>query len=84
MTTQVRRTTLLAFIGPAVFALLIVGIVPLFYAVWKSLHYFNLTKIAQQRFVGLENYLFVLTDNVFWQAMGRTALLFILSCTAPD
>jgi multiple sugar transport system permease protein len=79
MTTQVRRTTLLAFIGPAVFALLIVGIVPLFYAVWKSLHYFNLTKIAQQRFVGLENYLFVLTDNVFWQAMGRTALLFILS-----
>ncbi len=79
MTTKVRRATLLAFIGPAVFALLIVGIVPLGFAVWKSLHYFNLTKIAQQRFVGLDNYQFVLTDLVFWQAMGRTATLFMLS-----
>ena len=56
MTTQVTRRTLLAFIGPAVFALLIVGIVPLGFAVWKSLHYFNLTKIAQQRFVGIDKY----------------------------
>ena len=79
MTTTVRRATLLAFIGPAVFALLIVGIVPLGFAVWKSLHYFNLTKLAQQRFVGLDNYQFVLTDPVFWQAMGRTATLFLLS-----
>ena len=79
MITQVPRRTLLAFLGPAVVALLIVGIVPLGFAVWKSLHYFNLTKIAQQRFVGIDNYTFVLTDPVFWQAMGRTALLFIIS-----
>ena len=79
MTTQVSRKTLFAFLSPAVFALLIVGIVPLGFAVWKSLHYFNLTKMAQQRYVGLDNYVFVLTDPVFWQAMGRTALLFIIS-----
>jgi multiple sugar transport system permease protein len=79
MTTRVSRRTLFAFLGPAVFALLIVGIVPLVYALWKSLHYFNLTKLAQSRFVGLDNYAFVLTDPVFWQAMGRTALLFIVS-----
>ena len=79
MTTQVPRKTLFAFLGPSVFALLIVGIVPLLFAVWKSLHYFNLTKLAQQRFVGLDNYIFVLTDPVFWQAMGRTGLLFIIS-----
>ena len=79
MTAQVSRRTLFAFLGPAVFALLIVGIVPLGFAVWKSFHYFNLTKLAQQRFVGIDNYTFVLTDPVFWQAMGRTALLFILS-----
>ena len=60
-------------------ALVIVGIAPLLFALWKSFHYFNLTKIAQQKFVGLENYIFVLTDPVFWQAMGRTALLFVLS-----
>jgi multiple sugar transport system permease protein len=79
MTTRVRKRTLFAFLGPAVFALLIVGIVPLVYALWKSLHYFNLTKLAQSRFVGLDNYAFVLTDPVFWQAMGRTALLFVVS-----
>jgi multiple sugar transport system permease protein len=79
MTTRVSRRTLLAFLGPAVFALLAVGIVPLGYALWKSLHYFNLTKLAQSRFVGLENYWSVLTDPVFWQAIGRTALLFIVA-----
>jgi len=79
MTTGVRRTTLLAFLGPAVFALAIVGIVPLCYALWKSLHYFNLTKRAQERWVGFDNYLTVLTDAVFWQAMGRTAALFFIS-----
>lgn len=79
MTTRVSRSTIVAFLGPAVFALLAVGIVPLGYAVWKSLHYFNLTKLAQSRFVGLENYFNVLTDLVFWQAIGRTALLFIVA-----
>ncbi|MGQ0566878.1 MAG: carbohydrate ABC transporter permease [Gemmobacter sp.] len=79
MSTRIPRRTIAAFLGPAVAALLIVGIVPLGYALWKSLHYFNLTKRAQERFVGLDNYAFVLTDYVFWQAMGRTALLFVTS-----
>lgn len=79
MSFPVRRRTLLAFLGPAVFALVIVGIAPLLFALWKSLHYFNLTKLAQQKFVGLDNYAFVLTDPVFWQAMGRTATLFVIA-----
>jgi multiple sugar transport system permease protein len=79
MTTRVSRRTLFAFIGPAVFALAAVGIVPLGYAVWKSFYYFNLTKLAQSRFVGIDNYVSVLTDPVFWQAIGRTALLFFLA-----
>jgi multiple sugar transport system permease protein len=79
MTTKVSRKTIAAFLGPAVAALLLVGIAPLLYAVWKSLHNFNLTKLAQSRFVGLENYQTVLTDAVFWQAMGRTATLFLIS-----
>jgi multiple sugar transport system permease protein len=62
-----------------VFALAIVGIAPLLYAAWKSLHGFNLTKANQQRFVGFDNYLSVLTDPVFWEAMGRTAFLFFAS-----
>lgn len=79
MTTRVSRFTLAAFIGPALVSLAAVGILPLLYALWKSLYFFNLTKRNATRFVGLDNYLSVLTDPVFWQAMGRTALLFILS-----
>jgi multiple sugar transport system permease protein len=79
MTRRVRRTTTLAFLGPAVFALAAVGIVPLIYAIWKSFHFFNLTKIAQSRFVGLDNYTTALTDPAFWQAMGRTATLFVIA-----
>jgi multiple sugar transport system permease protein len=79
MTTRVSRRTLMSFLGPAILALAAVGIVPLLYALWRSLYDFNLTKLAQTEFVGLSNYAAVLTDAVFWQAMGRTALLFFIS-----
>lgn len=79
MTARVQRRTILAFLGPSVLALLAVGIVPLGYAVWKSLHDFNLTRIARQRFVGLDNYATVLADPVFWAAVGRTATLFVIA-----
>lgn len=79
MTARVKTSTIIAFLGPSVFALALVGIAPLFYAAWKSLHFFNLTKLNQQEFVGLSNYASVLTDVVFWQSMGRTAVLFLIS-----
>lgn len=79
MTTRVRASTIAAFLGPSVFALALVGIAPLLYGVWKSLHFFNLTKANQQEFVGLANYVTVLTDAVFWQSMFRTAVLFFVS-----
>ncbi len=79
MTVRVKRRTILGFLGPSVLTLLVVGIVPLGYAVWKSLHQFNLTRVARQKFVGLDNYGTVLTDPVFWAAMRRTATLFVVS-----
>ncbi|MBS3980667.1 MAG: sugar ABC transporter permease [Rhodobacteraceae bacterium] len=77
MTLRVPRRTIAAFIGPAVAALAIVGVAPLLYALWKSFHDFNLTQLARQRWVGLQNYQTVLTDSDFWDAIGRTALLFV-------
>ena len=81
MRGQVSRRTILSFIGPAVFGLAIVGIAPLIYAVWTSLHFFNLTKLKRVEFIGLENYATVLTDESFWQAMGRT--FFLLGTALP-
>lgn len=79
MTTKTNRSTLLAFLGPSVVSLLVIGIGPLIYAIWTSLHYFNLTKLKNVKFIGLENYASVLTDSAFWDAMGRTFLLLGIS-----
>ncbi|MFK7881400.1 carbohydrate ABC transporter permease [Roseobacter sp.] len=81
MRDKVSRRTIFAFIGPAVVALAAIGIVPLLYAAWTSLHFFNLTKLKKVKFIGLENYWDVLTDEVFWQAMGRT--FFLLGTALP-
>ena len=81
MQRKVPGKTLFGFIGPAVIGLAMVGIAPLLYAVWTSLHFFNLTKLRQVEFIGLSNYWEVLTDEVFWQAMGRT--FFLLGTALP-
>jgi len=79
MRATLRRRTIFWFLGPAVAALAAVGIGPLVYALWTSLHYFNLTKLRKVKFIGLENYATVLTDPVFWEAMGRTFTLLVIA-----
>ena len=70
---------LFAFLGPAVLSLALIGIGPLLYALWTSFYYFNLTKLRLVKFVGLDNYQTVLTDQVFWEAMGRTFTLLVIA-----
>ena len=75
MRARVSRSTIFGFLAPSVLGLAVVGIVPLLYAFWTSLHFYNLTKLKKVRFIWFENYAEVLTDPVFWEAMGRTFLL---------
>jgi len=75
MRGKVSRGTIFAFIGPAVIGLAMVGIAPLLYAAWTSLHFFNLTKLKKVRFIWFDNYAEVLTDPVFREALGRTFVL---------
>ena len=79
MTVKTSRRTLFGFLGPAVIALAVIGIGPLIYAFWTSLHFFNLTKLKKVKYIGFENYGDVLTDPVFWEAMGRTFTLLIIA-----
>ncbi len=72
------RRTCFAFLGPAVLSLLTIGIVPLVFAVYTSLHRYQLTNLKRTKFLGLENYQSVLTDPVFWEAMGRTMKLLLI------
>ena len=77
--TRSRRLTLFGFLGPAVIILFVIGIAPLAFAVYTSLHRYRLTNLRETPFLGLDNYVFVLTDEVFWQAIGRTFTLLVIS-----
>ncbi|MGA1644856.1 MAG: carbohydrate ABC transporter permease, partial [bacterium] len=74
----VRRRTIFAFLGPAIVALAVIGIAPLLFAAYTSLHNYNLTKLRKVKFIGLDNFTFVLTDPVFWDAMQRTVSLLVI------
>jgi multiple sugar transport system permease protein len=66
------------FLAPSVFALLTIGLLPLLLAAFNSLHRYNLTRpTAGKPFVGLENYIAVLTDFTFWSSLGRTLLFLV-------
>lgn len=73
------RITILGFLGPAVVSLAVIGIVPLVYAAWTSMHRFQLTSLQRTPFLWFDNYGTVLTDAVFWQAMGRTFTLLLIA-----
>ena len=72
------RLTMFAFLGPAVISLLVIGIGPLAFAVYTSMHRYQLTNLRRTPFLGLENFETVLTDPVFWEAMGRTMRLLVI------
>lgn len=65
--------------APAFIVMILVTAYPLGYAVVLSLYQYRLTDPDGQRFVGLQNYLTVLTDPVWWGAVGTTAIITVVS-----
>lgn len=75
-----HRLTPIVFLAPAVVALFAVGIYPLLFALWVSLHTYILTRPYEGNdFVGLANFLSVLRDPLFWGAMGHTLVYLAIS-----
>lgn len=65
--------------APALIAMLVVTAYPMLYALWLSLFRYDLRFPHLQEFVGLENYLSVLTSPVWWQALANTLLITVAS-----
>ena len=59
-------------VAPAVVVLGGVAVYPILAAVWLSLQRFILV-FRERRFIGLDNYAFLLSDARFWSALGNTA-----------
>src|SRR4051794_34677085 len=62
--------TLILFACPSLILLLLINLYPLLYAGLQSVRNGNL--ISPGTFVGLENYVRVLTDSTFWQSAWFT------------
>ena len=69
------RVTLMLFAAPSLFLLLLINLYPVIYAGYQSLRDGSLIDAGD--FVGLENYVKVLTDPTFWAA-ARFTLIFTL------
>ena len=79
---QAGHRTAWLLTAPAVLVMLAVSAYPVGYAVWLSLHRYDLRFPDQRGFVGLGNYAAVLTAPVFWTDLGATAVITVLAVTA--
>ena len=65
--------------APAALVMLAVTGWPILYAVWLSFQRFDLKFPDEREFVGLENYVTVLTNGYWWTAFGVTVLITAIS-----
>jgi multiple sugar transport system permease protein len=73
-----RRLGLL-LCAPAAIVMLAVTGWPIIYSIWLSLQRYDLRFPDKQEFVGLSNYVTVLTNGYWWTAFGTTALITVVS-----
>src|SRR5690606_8294372 len=66
------------YIAPFFVLFLVVGLIPLGYTAWVSLHDWRLDS-TERSFVGLANFADLLDDEYFWNALGNTFSIFVLS-----
>ena len=66
-------------IAPSLIALIAIGVVPILITVSYSFQYYVLTDPLNQHFVGLENYITLFQNPLFWRILGNTLIFAILS-----
>lgn len=63
-----------ALLSPAVVVTLFIVFFPMVQAAWMSLHQYILFKPKDIHFIGLQNFVTALQDEVFWISLGHTLL----------
>jgi multiple sugar transport system permease protein len=72
------KKTALAFLAPSLVALAIVAAYPIAAAIWLSLHR-EVLVFHDHRFIGIDNWSFLLRDARFWAALGHTTYFVIVA-----
>ena len=77
--TKAERKLAYMLVAPAIVAMLLVTVYPILYAIALSLQKVDLRFPQESGFVGLDNYTAVLTSDLWWQGVGNTALIAVIS-----
>ena len=77
--TRSERRLALLLIAPAIILMLVVTAYPIGYAVWLSLQRYNMATPEDTAFVGLSNYVTILTDGYWWTAFVITLAITVIS-----
>lgn len=76
-----NRKTFYQFTAPSILVMVVLMVFPLVMAIWLGLNFLTFRNINEPEFVGLRNYIEVLADPQFWQAVRFT--LFFMTVTVP-
>ncbi|MCI8317180.1 MAG: sugar ABC transporter permease [Lachnospiraceae bacterium] len=67
---------------PGRIILLLITIIPTVYALYLSLHYYNLGKLRDKKFIFLQNYIELFQDERFWNSLKVTLCFALISLAA--
>jgi ABC-type sugar transport system permease subunit len=73
-----RRKTFLQFAAPSMIVMSLLMVAPLAMAIWLGMNFITYYNINDPQFIGLENYIYVLSDPRFWQSFQFTGLYTII------
>ena len=76
---RAERKLAYLLVAPAVIAMLLVTAYPVIYALWLSLRRSDLRFPDASEFVGLQNYITVLTSSTWWEVLGATTIITVIS-----
>ncbi|MDX1417242.1 MAG: sugar ABC transporter permease [Candidatus Promineifilaceae bacterium] len=72
------RKTFYQFMAPSMIVMTLLMVIPLGMAIWLGMNFMTFSNINDPQFVGLRNYIEILTDPRFWQSFRFTVLYALL------
>ena len=76
---KAENTLGLKLVAPAVFLMLLVTAWPMIQALYLSLFRYRLTAPDDRQFIGIQNYITVLTDGLFWRDTWNTVIIMVVT-----
>lgn len=78
--TQSRRMIVAAFMGPSIFMIALVFLVPIGYCIYLSLHKYYIL-VPERPFIGFQNYLNLFSNPAFWHSLSNTLYFTFVAVT---